>query len=69
MLSSDAEAWSEMCGDAVFVSRFNHPITSEARCALATLVAWMENTALYERAHWQLFCCGNRKVAAAADIL
>jgi hypothetical protein len=29
MLSSEAEAWSEVHGDTVFISRFNHPVTSK----------------------------------------
>jgi hypothetical protein len=64
MLSSEAEAWSQVCGDAVFISRFNHPITFEARCALATAVARLENTALYESVH-----TGNFSVAATEQLL
>jgi hypothetical protein len=43
---------------------------TKARRALATLVAQLfscwdgEHCFIRERAHWQLFCCGNRKVAA-----
>jgi len=29
MLSSEAEAWSQVHDDTVFISRFNHPITSK----------------------------------------
>jgi hypothetical protein len=47
---------------------------SYARRALATLVAQLfscpdgEHCFIRERAHWQLFCCGNRKVAACCGL-
>ena len=45
-------------------------VHTKARRALATLVAQLfscpdgEHCCIRERAHWQHFCCGNRKVAA-----
>ena len=45
----------------------------KARRALATLVAQLfscpdgEHCFIRERAHWQLFCCGNKKVAAGCS--
>ena len=45
-------------------------LTGTHRRQLATLVAQLfscsdgEHCFIQERAHWQLFCCGNKKVAA-----
>jgi len=49
-------------------------VLSKTRRALATLVAQLfscpngEHRFIRQRAHWQLFCCGNRKVAACCGL-
>jgi len=45
-----------------------------ARCALATSVAQLfscpngERSFIRKRAHWQLFCCGNKEAAACCGL-